>query len=111
MSDDQSQPSCTLPRVPQTFDTPHTQAPFELTRLELVLDLTGCNIFTVPVPLNEFEKPTGHRFEQWPLSVQAIINRCVDDWIARNPNAIVKAITQGVGDGMCMLAIHWKPKA
>ena len=111
MSNDQAQPSCTLPRKPQTFDTPHTQVPSELTRIELVLDLTGCNIFTVPLRLNEFEKATGHRFEEWPLSVQAIISKCVEEWIARNPQAVIKAITQGVGDNMCVLSIHWKPKA
>jgi hypothetical protein len=95
---------------PTTFDIPRDQVPRELRARELSLDLADCSCFSVLMKIGEFEKAAGHRFDQWPDAIRARMEREVAAWIERNPTSQVKAITQGVENGFCILALHWRPK-
>ena len=105
--------ACELPRQAALADTPHTQIDDDMRNQRdqiTTLDLAGCNVTYVNVRLQEHEKPGGHRFEHWPQAVRVMMEREVSAFIARNAGAAVSAVTTGVHDRMCVLAIHWKPR-
>lgn len=109
MSDDA--PSCALPRPVKVADTPHTMLP-DLQRKDIFpLELDGCNVVTFTMAMNEFEKPVGLRFDQWPEVIRIRLDREVIAWAERNPAATIRAVTQGINERCCTLALHWKPKA
>jgi hypothetical protein len=106
--------ACELPRAATLADTPHTQLDDDMRQQRdqiATLDLDGCNVTYINMRLQEHEKPGGHRFEQWPQAVRVIMEREVNAFIERNAGAAVRAVTTGVADRMCVLAIHWKPKS
>jgi hypothetical protein len=106
--------ACELPRPVALADTPHTRIDDDMRAQRdqiTTLDLAGCNITYVNVRLQEHEKPGGQRFEQWPLAVRVIMEKEVAAFIERNAGATVRAVTTGVGDRVCVLGIHWKPKS
>ncbi len=75
------------------------------------LDLACCNIVYLHQRLNEFERKqslVAHRFDTWPGRVQIDLQREMDAWQQRNPGASVKAITLGICDGACTVAVHWR---
>jgi hypothetical protein len=77
------------------------------------LDLAGCGIVYIHKRMNawEAEHPSiGHRFESWPDQVRHDIEREIEGWKTRNPKAVIKAITLGIEDGACNVALHWRPK-
>lgn len=74
------------------------------------LDLANCRLTYFVLALNEFEKAEGLRFEQWPVAIQTELNKQVGRFFAEHPKASVKAITQGVARGACVLALHWRDK-
>ncbi|KPG01809.1 hypothetical protein IP86_03095 [Rhodopseudomonas sp. AAP120] len=99
----------------ELFDVPRSQDKQMTSQREQIhpLDLDGCGIVYIHKRMNEFELKQGgvaHRFDTWPDHVRIDIQREIDGWIARNPNAAIKAITMGVNDGACTLALHWRPK-
>lgn len=104
--------SCSLPRQATLTDTPHTMVG-DMQRDKISLDLEGCNVAMVVMALNEYElkQAVGHRFHTWPGAIQVRMEKEIDSWIARNPGTSVKGFTQGVCDGACVMAIHWKPKS
>jgi len=105
--------SCELPRAAQIADTPHTLIDKD-TRDQreqiTTLDLSGCNVTYINIALQEHENAGGQRFEQWPDAVRRIMEKEVASFIGRNTGATVKAVTTGVNDRVCVLAIHWRPK-
>lgn len=106
--------SCELPRQATLADTPHTMIDKDMKAQReqiFTLDLAGCNVTYINVPLQEHEKATGQRFEQWPEAVKRIMEKEVSAFIDRNAGAAVKAVTTGVQDRQCVLAIHWRPKS
>ncbi|OKO68204.1 hypothetical protein AC629_42295 [Bradyrhizobium sp. NAS80.1] len=105
--------SCELPRQAELADTPHTMidpAMRDQREQIVTLDLAGCNVTYINVPLQEHEKAGGQRFEQWPDAVRRIMETEVSRFVDRNAGATVKAVTTGVHDRQCVLAIHWRPK-
>lgn len=105
--------TCTLPRQPKLIDTPHTMVG-DMQRENInSLDLVGCNVAYITMALNEYEikQKVGHRFHTWPDAIQVRMEKEIDDWLARNPNTSVKGFTQGVSDGACVMAIHWRPRS
>lgn len=105
--------SCELPRPVTLADTPHTMIDKDTReqRDQIVsLDLAGCNVTYINTALREHEKPAGIRFEQWPDDVKRTIEKEVAAFIERNAGATVKAVTAGIRDRVCVLAIHWRPK-
>lgn len=95
-------------------DTPHTMldADIKAQRHEIItLDLAGCNVTYINVPLIKGEQAEGHRFEQWPAAVKREMELAVNAFIAREAGATVKGVTTGVNQGLCVLGIHWRPKA
>ncbi|MBP1296643.1 hypothetical protein [Bradyrhizobium elkanii] len=105
--------SCELPRPATLADTPHTMVDADMKSQRdqiTTLDLAGCNVTYINVPMQEHEKAAGHRFEQWPDEVKRIMEKQVADFIGRNAGATVRAVTTGVAERICVLAIHWRPK-
>ena len=105
--------ACELPRSAALADTPHTRIDDDMRKqrdLITTLDLEGCNVTYINVRLQEHETPAGLRFEHWPQVVRGLLEKEVTSFIARNAGATVKAVTTGVHDRMCVLAIHWRPK-
>ncbi len=106
--------SCDLPRQVKIIDTPHPQVG-DMQRENIVsLDLTGCNVAYMHLAMNEFELANtrvGHRFHTWPPEIQIACEIEIEAWLTRNPKASVKGITQGVNQGVCILALHWRPKS
>lgn len=105
--------ACPMPRKATLQDTPHTMIG-DMQRDDIhALDLQGCNVIYSMVRLNEFEreKPLGIRFDTWPETVRALHEREIAAWRERNPTAILKGMTQGVQDGVAVVALHWRPKA
>lgn len=105
--------SCELPRQATLADTPHTMIDSNMKAQReqiFTLDLAGCNVTYINVPLHEHEKPGGHRFEQWPEAVRCIMEKEVSAFIERNAGAAVRAVTTGINDRIAVLAIHWRPK-
>lgn len=105
--------ACELPRQAALADTPHTQIDDEMRKQRdqiTTLDLAGCNVTYINVRLQEHEKPGGQRFEQWPQAVRVIMEREASAFVERNAGVAVRAVTTGVGDRMCVLAIHWRTK-
>jgi hypothetical protein len=101
--------SCELPRRADLADTPHDDMREQREQIT-TLDLAGCNVSYINLRLQEHEKAGGQRFEQWPDAVKRIMEKEVASFIARNAGAAVKAVTTGVNDSVCVLAIHWRPK-
>lgn len=96
------------------IDVPHPQVGDMQRELIASLDLVGCNVAYLHFALNEFEladKSIGHRFETWPIGIRARAEKVIGEWYSRNPKNVVKGITQGVNEGVCILALHWKPKS
>lgn len=112
--------SCPMPRTVDVVDTPHTLAGDmqrdKLSR-DIGLDLTGCNVASIVMALNEFDlqriDKLSHRFETWPAEVQAMMQRGLADFSARNGGTQIMAITQAIGGSpkSFILALHWRPKA
>lgn len=105
--------TCELPRPTTLADTPHTMvdADMKAQRHEITtLDLAGCNVSYINVSLKKGEEPGGHRFEQWPAEIQHAMEYAVRGFIERNAGASVRAVTTGVQERICVLAIHWRPK-
>ncbi len=108
--------ACTLPRKAELKDTPHPLLDDETKRQRgfiQALDLDGCNVVYVIMAMNEFErdKLTGLRFDQWPDTIRARMAKEVATWEERNPGGAIKGVTQGVNNGNCVLALHWRPTA
>ncbi|MGY3392965.1 hypothetical protein ACVWW6_005556 [Bradyrhizobium sp. USDA 3311] len=105
--------SCELPRKAELADTPHTLIDDDTRKQReqiITLDLAGCNVTYINVALQKHEKAGGQRFEQWPDAVRRIMEKEVALFIERNAGATVKAVTTGVNERVCVLAIHWRPK-
>jgi hypothetical protein len=105
--------TCELPRPADISDTPHTQvdkATREQREAIVTLDLSGCNLTYINMSLQEHEKAEGQRFEQWPQAIRVRMEKEVKAFVERNAGATVKAVTTGVHDRICVLAIHWRPK-
>ena len=98
------------------IDTPHPQVG-DMQREHIPLDIDGCNVASIVMALNEFDLPKvnegkiGHRMESWPADICVRMEKQIGEWLARNPKTSVKGFTQGISDGCCVIAIHWRPKS
>lgn len=110
MSDTLETESCTIPRKPVTRDIPRDHVGDMQQRDIVPLDLEGCNVFTITMAMLENERASGLRFEQWPAVIQHKISEFVEDWQRRNPNVVIRGMTQGIHDRCCTLALHWVMK-
>jgi len=98
---------------PEQFDVPAAHEREMAAQRALIhpFDLAGCSIVYIHRPMNEFEikqATVEHCFESWPDQVQDDITRELDRWKARNAAAKVKAVTLGIRDGACTVALHWR---
>jgi hypothetical protein len=112
--------SCPLPAQAKVSDTPFGHvADMQREEIERTcgLDLARCNVCTIVTALDEFDlkrlDKMGHRFETWPDSVRAIMERELKGFSERNGGAQIVAITQAIGgEPKCfILCLHWRPRA
>lgn len=111
--------ACVLPAEPTVADIPHTQLGDFAKQRSFInsLDLDFCNIAYITMALDEFELKRlhsghiGHRTETWPESIRTRMEKELQRWLSENVGKSVKAFTQGINEGCCVLAIHWKPKS
>lgn len=81
---------------------------------DMIVDLKDCSIFELSIGLTEYDKP-GQRYDTWPETVRAIVERECKAWLERNPRAEVRAITTAVepganSQGCCVFCVHWRVK-
>lgn len=110
MNDVQDGASCTPPRKPVTRDIPRDHVGDMQQRDIVPLDLEGCNVFMITMAMLENERAEGLRFEQWPPVIRHKISEIVEEWQGRHPNYVIRAMTQGIHDRCCTLALHWVMK-
>lgn len=97
--------ACTLPR-PALSGTIEP-AP-SLHRLITSLDLDGCHVHYIVMRMHEHEKATGVTFDCWPPSIQQRMNIEIEHFHKHHLGVDVKAVTHGVHEEFCTLALHWK---
>ena len=108
MSEQQNEAAaCAMPRKVMTGEA--GPAP-SLHRIITSLDLDGCSVSYIVMPMNEFEQAGGVTFDTWPRTVQVRMNKEIAEFQERHPKAELRATTQGVHDRCCVLALHWKQK-
>ncbi|MGX9389785.1 hypothetical protein ACWX0K_10835 [Nitrobacteraceae bacterium UC4446_H13] len=107
--------SCSLPRNVTVRNVPEALLDDDINQqrtLIRALDLAHCDVVYIMMHMNEFERGqlTGLRFDQWPEAIRARMDREVAAWAEHHPDATVKGVTQGIHNGNCVLALHWRPK-
>lgn len=105
--------ACATPRRFTVSEFSAADAPDVQQNEIFTLDLEGCNYVYINLIIEQRDLEAsglGHRFETWPPGIQEWMNREVADWIARHPNAAIKAVTTGIRGDTAVMALHWRPK-
>lgn len=80
--------------------------PFDAT----VIDVATCSRLEITIPLYEHEHAK-HAMETWPDEVVRVARRQVEDWVARNGERAIVALTTAVtAKRVCVLIVHHDAK-